>query len=128
MRCCIESIDKFIEFAFQNNDNIANKLLEVFTKYQQALTLLTSHWELTDEEIESFQCLIDGFYETWIDLFGLESITNYIHMLGSGHLMYFLKEYRCLYLYSQQGWEALNGKSTSLLLHFLLDWPLTSLS
>jgi hypothetical protein len=31
-------------------------------------------------------------------------------MLGAGHIMYFLKEYKYLYLYSQQGWEALNGK------------------
>jgi hypothetical protein len=24
--------------------------------------------------------------------------------------MYFLKEYKCFYFYSQQGWGALNGK------------------
>jgi len=109
-RCCIKSIDKIIEYAFHSHADFATKLSQACTKYQQALTLLTAHRELTDEEIDSFQDLIDDFYESWIDLFGSEGITNYIHMLGSGHVMYFLTEYRCLYLYSQQGWEALNGK------------------
>jgi hypothetical protein len=45
----------------------------------------------------------------WIEVFGNECITNYIHMLGSGHILYFIKKYGCLYLYSQQGWEALNN-------------------
>jgi len=45
----------------------------------------------------------------WIEVFGNEGITNYIHMLGSGHILYFIKKYGCLYLYSQQGWEALNN-------------------
>jgi hypothetical protein len=30
-------------------------------------------------------------------------------MLGSGHIHNFLRKYGCLYLYSQQGWEALNN-------------------
>ena len=37
-------------------------------------------------------------------------MTNYIHMLGAGHILYFLKKHGCLYLYSQQGWESLNNK------------------
>jgi hypothetical protein len=36
-------------------------------------------------------------------------VTNYIHVLASGHISYFLKKYGCLYLYSQQGWESLNS-------------------
>jgi len=42
------------------------------------------------------------FFATWLDVFGEEGITKYIHMLGSGHITYFLKKYGCLYLYSQQ--------------------------
>jgi hypothetical protein len=69
------------------------------------MKLLTSHRELSVKETEYFQFLIDDFNEIWIEVFGSEGLTNYIHMLGSD-----LKEYKCLYLYSQQGWEALNGK------------------
>jgi hypothetical protein len=109
-RSCVNSIDQIIEVAFQNNNDFGNKVLKGCTKYQDAMKLLTSHRELSVEEIEHFQFLIDDFYEIWIEVFGSEGVTNYIHMLGSGHIMYFLKEYKCLYLYSQQGWEALNGK------------------
>jgi DNA-binding transcriptional regulator/RsmH inhibitor MraZ len=46
----------------------------------------------------------------WIDFFGDKGITNYKYMLGSGHMLYFIKKCECLYLYSQQGWESLNNK------------------
>jgi hypothetical protein len=39
---------------------------------------------------------------------GKEGITNYIHMLGRGHISYFKKQHRNLYKFSQQGWEGLN--------------------
>jgi hypothetical protein len=46
----------------------------------------------------------------WIEVFGVEGVTNYIHLLGSGHMQYFIRKFGCLYLYSQQGWEAMMGK------------------
>jgi hypothetical protein len=55
-------------------------------------------------------CGIIGLWVMWIDLFGDEGIKNYIHMLGSSHMLYSIKKYGCLYLYSQQGWESLNSK------------------
>jgi hypothetical protein len=39
-------------------------------KYQDAMKLLTSHQELSADEIESFQTLIDDFYEILIEVFG----------------------------------------------------------
>jgi hypothetical protein len=39
----------------------------------------------------------------WIDLYGSTNMTNYIHMLGSGHLSYFAERYGNLYRFSQQG-------------------------
>jgi len=41
---------------------------------------------------------------------GKEGVTNYIHMLSSGHIQYYMKIHRNLYKYSQQGWESLNEK------------------
>jgi hypothetical protein len=35
-------------------------------------------------------------------------MTNYIHVIGSGHLTYFAKQYGNLYRFSQQGWESMN--------------------
>jgi hypothetical protein len=36
-------------------------------------------------------------------------MTNYIHIVGAGHLTYFAKQYGNLYRFSQQGWESLNN-------------------
>jgi hypothetical protein len=52
---------------------------------------------------------MDDFFELWIELFADKGLSNYIHLLGSGHILYFLNKYDCLYMYSQQGWEALNN-------------------
>jgi hypothetical protein len=41
-------------------------------------------------------------------LHGLEGVSNYIHLLGSGHISVYLHEWKNLYRHSQQGWEALN--------------------
>ena len=114
-RACINSIDQIIELALHGNVMMSTTLIEACSKHQQAMKLLTSHRELSDDEVETFQQLIDDFFEAWVDVFGSQGISNYIHMLGSGHVHYFLKEYKCLYLYSQQGWEALNGQIQSFI-------------
>lgn len=41
---------------------------------------------------------------------GKEGITNYTHMLTSGHIKNFMEAHRNLYTYSLQGWENLNEK------------------
>ena len=51
--------------------------------------------------MELFQDNIDDFFEHWVEIYGEEIVTNYIHMLDAGHILYFLKKHGCLYLYSQ---------------------------
>jgi hypothetical protein len=109
-RACLRSIDTIIEASVANDETMSSTLIIAMEKYKEALKLLTLHRELTEDKIEDFQMLIDDFFELWIGIFGSQGVTNYIHMLASGHVYYFLKEYKCLYLYSQQGWEALNGE------------------
>jgi hypothetical protein len=66
--------------------------------------------DFSDEEIDAFGTHCDDFFELWVDLTGLvEGMTNYIHTIGSGHMTYYLREWRNLYRCSQQGWEALNS-------------------
>jgi hypothetical protein len=65
--------------------------------------------------MEIFQDLADEFFEIWVEIFGPEGVTNYIHLIGSSHMLYFLQHFGCLYLYSQQGWEALMGKVQAFL-------------
>jgi hypothetical protein len=113
-RCIINNIDKIIEGAISNET--AGTLIVALSKYKEAIDLLTKHRELSEDEQDHFQDLIDDFYQSWIDVFGDEGVTNYIHLLSSGHIHYFLRRYGCLYLYSQQGWEALNSKVQTFIL------------
>ena len=50
------------------------------------------------------------FFQDWIVLNdGLAGVTNYIHLLGSGHMSDYMFYWRNLYIHSQQGWEAFNS-------------------
>ena len=78
--------------------------------YLPMMSLLRKHEDFTDLEIDTCHTFTAKFMGQWVDLMDGQSITNYIHLVGSGHLTYFLVRYRNLYKYSQQGWEALNQK------------------
>ena len=73
--------------------------------------------DFMDGKIKAFQDLTDNFYEEWIKLNGREGITNYVHMLDTGHIAYFLWLYRNLYQFSNQGWESLNSKIMMINFH-----------
>lgn len=77
--------------------------------YRRAMKLLRQKEDFTNERIEEVQKLMDLFFQNWVKLHGLEGVTNYIHMMGAGHLAEYLYKWRNLYRYSQQGWEAMNA-------------------
>jgi len=101
-------IDSLIEVALQEAP-IANQLIVAIQHFLKAMELLLLHQKLDADEMSLFQDDIDGFFEIWVENFGREGMSNYIHLLGAGHILYFLEKYQCVYLYSQQGWEALNN-------------------
>ncbi len=110
-RCMIAHVDAIVEAAIPEGDNDRHqKLILAVSKYGKGRKILTLHRGLDDEEKELFQDHIDDFFELWVDLFGEEGLSNYIHLLGAGHMLYFLEKYECLYLFSQQGWEELNNR------------------
>ena len=63
----------------------------------------------TRNELKDYEVHTDKFYQLWIDLHGRHGMTNYIHMLGSGHMYEYMVRWGNLTKYSQQGWEALNS-------------------
>jgi hypothetical protein len=72
--------------------------------------------DFSDEEIDEFQVRCDQFMDAWLKLLpGDVGMTNYFHIIAAGHLHYYLKEWRNLYRYSQQGWEGMNSVIKSLL-------------
>jgi hypothetical protein len=117
VRGMMDAMDKIIQAAIlECHPDLRDRLLLACSKYQDAIHLLTVHRILDDEEQELFQDLIDDFFEIWVSLFGRADVTNYLHLLGSGHVYHFMKKYKCLYIYSQQGWEALNSVCTGFIL------------
>jgi hypothetical protein len=101
----VKHIDIIIEESV-TDEAIRSKLIVALQHYAHAMELLLLHCNLQEEEKELFQDLIDVFFELWLEIFGQDGMSNYIHLLGSGHILYFLTKYGCLYIYSQQGWEA----------------------
>ncbi len=115
IRRMIKCSNTIIEATLPDDHELSAKLVRAVHSYRFAMKLLTKHCDLSEEELEQFQDHADDFFELWVKIFGVEGITNHIHLLGSGHMSFFLKNYGCLYLYSQQGWEALMGKVQAIL-------------
>ena len=88
---------------------VKDKWLKTIKLYRDMIEILRQKEDFTDEEINEYQNLADEFFKCWLDLHGKDGVTNYFHMIGSGHLTYYLKKWRNLYRYSQQGWESLNN-------------------
>jgi hypothetical protein len=70
---------------------------------------LSQRSDFSDSQIDAFQILADDFFSAWLNLIGYDGVTNYIHMLGAGHIRYFLQKWRNLHRFSNQGWEAYNA-------------------
>jgi len=88
---------------------------QMLSKYLLVIKLAFQHEEFGDEEIEAFQDLVDEWFYLYVELVGLQGVTNYIHLLGAGHLYFYLKVWGSLYRYQQQGWEMKNGIITSFI-------------
>jgi hypothetical protein len=58
---------------------------------------------------EEFQTRANVWNVVWMSLVGPDGITNYTHIISSGHLAFYIKEWGNLYKYSQQGWETYNS-------------------
>ena len=56
--------------------------------------------DFSNEDIPNFQKNIDEWFQDWIYLTGAGFMTNYIHMLGSGHISECMFKWRNLYEHS----------------------------
>jgi hypothetical protein len=81
-----------------------NELMEVAKK--------RDYFEIAD--VEEFQDQADEWFLKWHALHGYDGMTNYIHLISSGHLAFYLREWGNLWKYSQQGWESLNSLMKSV--------------
>ena len=56
--------------------------------YVEAMTKLRDPKDMTDGEIAAFQKEVDLWFQDWQQLHGETGVTNYVHMLHSGHIVY----------------------------------------
>ncbi len=82
---------------------------QMLIKYVNVIKIAFQHKDFSDKEIEIFQDLIDEWFYEYIELVGLPGATNYLHLLGAGHLYHYIKKWGNLYQYQPQGWEVKNG-------------------
>jgi hypothetical protein len=111
VRKIINSMDELIASVLTDTPEVKKALwYKSMDCYRDLIVMVRQREDFSDEDIEEFSELCDEFYQAWIDLHEREGITNYIHLIGSGHVTYYLRRYRNLYRFSQQGWESLNSK------------------
>jgi hypothetical protein len=108
VRKFIEQIDVITEVVILDEER-RQSWNQVIGLWSNLMTQARQKEDFSDEDINRFEDMCDEFYESWIALNGQKGITNYFHMVGAGHLTYYLRHYRNLYRFSQQGWESLNA-------------------
>ena len=86
------------------------KWISACNLFQKVIEALESKQEFCQQTIDNFQLAADEFCDEYCALTGRDGMTNYFHILRSGHFSYFLKKYKNLYLLSQQGWENVNSR------------------
>ena len=109
VRKCIQKIDKLIDLSVENNTR-KQELKSCLNHYKEMMEILRKKdGDYSKEELDKYDYHAQEFYQLWIKLHGRQGVTNYIHMIGSGHMLEYMRKWGNLHKYSQQGWEALNA-------------------
>jgi len=108
----MDNLQVLIDFIFDKEEDAEkrDKWGDMISQYKTGMKILRKRSEYTTQDITVFQNLMDDFFEKYVAETGNEGITNYIHMLASGHIKYYMEVHKNLYKFSQQGWESLNSK------------------
>ena len=111
-RKIMDGLEQLIEISIVDisDDNRKAKWKQAVDNYRKAMSIMRKKGEdYTREELALYWFHADGFFQVWVDLHGTHGQTNYIHMIGSGHMYEYMTKWGNLNRYSQQGWEALNA-------------------
>jgi hypothetical protein len=108
----VTGMDHLIAVIFHKEENCVKRDFwqNMIEEDRLAMTILRKRSDYSDKDIDEFQSLIDSYYKKYLSETGVEGITNYIHILASGHMKYYMQLHRNLYKFSQQDWESLNSK------------------
>ncbi len=79
------------------------------TSYVDAIALLTTSVNYTNDDIVTLEQKIDKCYALWIEVAGMKGVTNYFHYFGSGHIMWLIRRYGNLWRWRNEGVESENS-------------------
>ena len=110
VRKIMKRIDRLIDFCMRSCDVERNiKWKRCMANYNNSMKILCQHTDYTVDDLIEYQTNVDDFFQVYSELVGLEGITNYIHIISSGHMVDYMQRWKCLYRFSNQGWEAYNS-------------------
>ncbi len=110
-RKIIKEIDGLADICIpENQEDKRNEWKHTVSLYRNTIESLQFRNQFNDAAIDEFQNKADDFFSAWLSLQGYDGITNYIHMLGSGHIRYYLRKWGNLWTLQNQGWEQYNAR------------------
>ena len=110
----IENIEQLINYCIPSSTNDEIKRQEKWFSavhyYKLSMIILRKkNGEYTASKLRNYQEHTGIFGNLWIDLHQERGMTNYIHLIVSGHVYEYMLEWRNRYRFSKQGWESLNS-------------------
>lgn len=120
---CFKDINPAIRVSDMSMDGRKQDYMDLFRLFIETAAMLRIDDDFSDHEINEIQLSMDKFFRLYINMFGRTSITNYIHLWGSGDLRYYLNKYRNLHRHSTTSLECTVGfmrRYVYFYLHFLL--------
>ena len=81
-RAIMARLELLVEECIVDEDD-KDKWLACIPKFWDGMKKLRSKEDFNSEAISAFQKDINEFYQLWVELWGLEGCTNYIHMMPS---------------------------------------------
>jgi hypothetical protein len=103
------AFDIIATFCISSDEVRRAKWNEAIQRWNLTIASARRREDFDEGAVEDFQTLADDWFDKWIKLVGRDGLSNYVHIVASGHLSFYLKEWGNLYKYSQQGWESFNS-------------------
>jgi hypothetical protein len=114
VRKCMHKFEILATFCIASDEDRRSKWIETISLWNLVMDKARRREDFDEGAIEDFQTLADDWFEKWIRLTGRDGLSNYVHIVASGHLSFYLREWGNLYKYSQQGWESFNSLIKSI--------------
>jgi hypothetical protein len=101
--------DGLVQRSFGQHSEISEAekktLSAIFKMLHYIFETLSKREYFTDQEIDELQVEINSFSVKWVELTGHDGISNYIHMMITGQIIYYLRKWRNYYHYENEGWR-----------------------